>query len=196
MSRRRQRRGRTWTRDVSMWRSQKFFVRKDYQCLTRPNTASPEVRFLIYFNLNHGAKVWVFRGALNCKLTRSELWWNSSRTELCFTQVFFDLMREIRARKNEVGPEGGGKKDKKGGRKKIKCSILWKTEFKETLVKESVAGPTFNCKRRALEWEKVKMSSTTSCALCEFVACIDDPSVTEHVVWEHLCNHRKLLTGT
>ena len=48
-----------------------------------------------------------------------------STTEQCLPpQVFFDLMREIRARKNELGPESGGKKDKKGGRKKIKCSIL------------------------------------------------------------------------
>ena len=64
---------------------------------------------------------------LNCMFSRSELFillFNSSRTERCLPQVFFDLMREIRARKNEVGAESGGKKDKKGGRKKIKCSIL------------------------------------------------------------------------
>jgi len=48
----------------------------------------------------------------------------SAKTRENVDKVFFDLMREIRARKNEVGPEGGGKKDKKGGRKKIKCSIL------------------------------------------------------------------------
>ena len=63
---------------------------------------------------------------LNFKSFRSEfltIWGNSLRTEICQPQVFFDLMREIRARKNEQGASNDGKKEKRP-RKKIKCSIL------------------------------------------------------------------------
>jgi len=47
----------------------------------------------------------------------------SAKTRENVDKVFFDLMREIRARKNEQGASNDGKKEKRP-RKKIKCSIL------------------------------------------------------------------------
>lgn len=47
----------------------------------------------------------------------------SAKTRENVDKVFFDLMREIRARKNEQGANNDGKKEKRP-RKKIKCSIL------------------------------------------------------------------------
>jgi len=46
----------------------------------------------------------------------------SAKTKTNVDKVFFDLMREIRARKTEDGGRADGKKEKK--RRKIKCSIL------------------------------------------------------------------------
>lgn len=47
----------------------------------------------------------------------------SAKTRENVDKVFFDLMREIRARKNEAGDSSAGKKEK-GPRKKLKCIIL------------------------------------------------------------------------
>ena len=46
----------------------------------------------------------------------------SAKTKTNVDKVFFDLMREIRARKTEEGGRADNKKEKK--RKRIKCSIL------------------------------------------------------------------------
>lgn len=47
----------------------------------------------------------------------------SAKTRTNVDKVFFDLMREIRVRKNVDGSENDGPKNQKK-RKKLKCSIL------------------------------------------------------------------------
>jgi Ras-related protein Ral-A len=48
----------------------------------------------------------------------------SAKTRSNVDRVFFDLMREIRARKNEAGGKDGKAGKTKEKRKKRKCSIL------------------------------------------------------------------------
>ncbi|XP_041365316.1 ras-related protein Ral-A-like isoform X2 [Gigantopelta aegis] len=48
----------------------------------------------------------------------------SAKTRANVDKVFYDLMREIRARKMEASRQNNGKQKKKDGRKKIKCVIL------------------------------------------------------------------------
>jgi len=48
----------------------------------------------------------------------------SAKNRTNVDKVFFDLMREIRVRKNEDGGKETGKKGKDKKRKRLKCSIL------------------------------------------------------------------------